>query len=218
MVAGGTVPGGGQVPVGAGVARLVGVVARLRVDCPWDAAQTHRTLVKHLVEESAELVDAIEVGSVEDLREELGDVLLQVVLHARIAAEDGLFDIDDVAGAITDKLVARHPHVFAGEETPEDLDTSWEVRKRAAKHRDSCLDGVAGSLPTLARAAKVAQRLANGGPERVPLEAGPVTAEEAGAQVLALVQRAQASGVDIDQAVRDATRAWEDAIREAEGN
>ncbi|WP_277065434.1 MazG nucleotide pyrophosphohydrolase domain-containing protein, partial [Propionibacterium acidifaciens] len=108
---------------GAQLERLVRVVDRLRADCPWDAAQTHRTLVKHLIEESAELVDAIEVGSDDDLREELGDVLMQVVLHARIAEEDGLFTIDDVAAATADKLIARHPHVFAGEGVPEDLDT-----------------------------------------------------------------------------------------------
>ena len=201
---------------GAQFERLVQVMDRLRVDCPWDAAQTHRSLVKHLIEESAELVDAIETGSDEDLREELGDVLMQVVFHARLAEEDGLFTIDDVAAAITDKLVRRHPHVFAGEDTPDDLDTLWEVRKRATKRRDSCLDGIAESLPTLARAAKTAQRLHNGGPDKVPFADEPITAEEAGAQVLLLVQRAQSSGVDIDQAVRDATRAWEDTIRDAE--
>lgn len=201
---------------GAQLERLVRVVDRLRVGCPWDAAQTHRTLVKHLIEESAELVDAIEVGSDDDLREELGDVLMQVVLHARIAEEDGLFTIDDVAAAIADKLIARHPHVFAGEDVPEDLDTAWELRKRAVKRRDSCLDGIAGSLPTLARAAKTAQRLDNGGPDGVPFATEPITPVEAGARVLRLVQRAQASGVDIDQAVRDATRAWEDEIRAAE--
>ncbi|WP_315334805.1 MazG family protein [Propionibacterium acidifaciens] len=201
---------------GAQLERLVRVVDRLRADCPWDAAQTHRTLVKHLIEESAELVDAIEVGSDDDLREELGDVLMQVVLHARIAEEDGLFTIDDVAAATADKLIARHPHVFAGEGVPGDLDTAWELRKRAVKHRDSCLDGIAGSLPTLARAAKTAQRLDNGGPDGVPFAAEPITSVEAGVRVLRLVQRAQASGVDIDQAVRDATRAWEDEIRAAE--
>ena len=203
-------------PRGAQFERLVQVMDRLRVDCPWDAAQTHRSLVKHLIEESAELVDAIETGSDEDLREELGDVLMQVVFHARLAEEDGLFTIDDVAAVIADKLVRRHPHVFAGEDTPDDLDTLWEVRKRAAKRRDSCLDGIAESLPTLARAAKTAQRLDNGGPDQVPFADEPITAEEAGTQVLLLVQRAQASGVDIDQAVRDATRAWEDTIRDAE--
>lgn len=203
-------------PRGAQFERLVQVMDRLRVDCPWDAAQTHRSLVKHLIEESAELVDAIETGSDEDLCEELGDVLMQVVFHARLAEEDGLFTIDDVAAAITDKLVRRHPHVFAGEDAPDDLDTLWEVRKRAAKQRDSCLDGIAESLPALARAAKTAQRLHNGGPDQVPFADEPITAEEAGAQVLLLVQRAQASGVDIDQAVRDATRAWEDTIRDAE--
>lgn len=203
-------------PRGAQFERLVQVMDRLRVDCPWDAAQTHRSLVKHLIEESAELVDAIETGSDEDLREELGDVLMQVVFHARLAEEDGLFTIDDVAAAIADKLVRRHPHVFAGEDVPGDLDTLWEVRKRAAKRRDSCLDGIAGSLSTLARAAKVAQRLDNGGPDQVSFADEPITAEEAGTQVLLLVQRARASGVDIDQAVRDATRVWEDTIRQAE--
>ncbi|WP_091968684.1 MazG family protein [Propionibacterium cyclohexanicum] len=191
-------------------------MARLRADCPWDARQTHVSLVKHLVEECAETVDAIETGSPADLREELGDVLMQVVFHALIASEDGWFTLDDVINATADKLIARHPHVYEGAELPADFDASWERRKRAAKHRESCLDGIADSLPTLARAAKVAQREHNGGPDRASAGAEPITAEQAGEQILQIVRRAQIGGVDVDQATRTAVRAWEQEIREQE--
>lgn len=203
--------------LGAEFTHLVEVIARLRVDCPWDARQTHETLVRHLIEECAELVDAIETGTTDDLREELGDVLMQVVFHAQIASEDGLFTIDDVAQGITTKLVARHPHVFGDAQVPDDLDTTWEIRKRAAKHRESCLDGIADSLSSLARAAKVAQREHQGGPNEYADHAEPITSDEAGHQMLDIVRRAEASGVDVDQALRHATREWESHIHDHEG-
>ncbi|MFT8394939.1 MazG family protein [Propionibacterium sp.] len=206
----------GEAAPGHQLTRLVEVMTRLRRECPWDARQTHRSLVKHLVEECAETVDAIEVGSPEDLREELGDVLMQVVFHSLLAREDGLFGIDDVADSASAKLIARHPYVYKGAELPSDLDASWELRKRAAKHRNSCLDGIAGSLPALAKAAKVAQREHNGGPDEGSADAEPITAEQAGEQILAIVRRAEASGVDVDQATRDAVRSWERRIHRLE--
>lgn len=121
--------------------RLVAVMHRLRTGCPWDAEQTHLSLVRYLVEETLEVVEAIEAGDDDQLSEELGDLLLQVVFHAEIAAETGRFDIEDVAGRIADKLIARHPYVFADAEVPGDLVSSWERNKALEKRRSSALDG-----------------------------------------------------------------------------
>jgi XTP/dITP diphosphohydrolase len=196
------------------VERLLDVMTALRVGCPWDAEQTHRSLVTYLVEEAAEVVEAIEAGSDDHLREELGDLLLQVVFHAEIARTEGRFAIDDVARGIADKLVARHPYVFGDGDVPEDLMGSWEARKRAEKGRTSALDGIP-PLNALARTMKVVSR-ARSHNVAVDLPAEPVTASEVGKSIVALVARAQASGVDADQAVRDAVRALEDAVRAAE--
>ena len=196
------------------VERLLSVMEALRVGCPWDAAQTHRSLVTYLVEEAAETVEAIESGSDEHLREELGDLLLQVVFHAEIARTEGRFDISDVAHGIADKLVARHPYVFGAGEVPDDVMGSWEARKRAEKGRTSALEGIP-PLNALARTMKVVARArSHGVPLDLPDE--PVTASEVGEGIVTLVARAQASGVDADQAVRDAVRSLEDAVRSAE--
>lgn len=199
------------------VERLADVMAALRSGCPWDAEQTHTSLVTFLVEETAEVVEAIEAGDDADLREELGDLLLQIVFHAQIAAEGGRFTLDDVAGQIADKLVRRHPYVFTDADVPDDLMGSWEQRKRAEKGRTSALDGIPGPLATLARATKVVSRARH---HEVPLalDTHPITADEVGAGVLALVARAQASGVDADQATRAALRELEASIRAAEGS
>lgn len=195
--------------------RFVAVMERLRRECPWDAQQTHRSLVTYLVEETGEAIDAIEAGSDADLREELGDVLLQVVFHATIAAERDAFALEDVARAVADKLIARHPYVFARGEVPDDLTASWERRKAVEKGRTSVLDGIPERTSALARAAKVVSRARSRGvPVDLPDEA--VSAEDVGAQALALVARAQASGVDAEQAVRDALRALEREITAAE--
>lgn len=201
--------------LGEGAVELAAIMARLRVECPWDAEQTHASLVKHLIEESAEVVDAIEIGDDADLREELGDLLLQVFFHAEIARTEGRFDIDDVARGISEKLVRRHPYVFADASTPDDLMGTWESAKQAEKQRTSALEGVPESLSTLARAAKVASRVGH-----VHLEVGlpdePITADEVGEAILALVARAAASGVDADQATRVALRALEARVLDAE--
>ena len=196
------------------VERLLDVMAALRAGCPWDAQQTHRSLATYLVEEAAETVEAIEAGSDEHLREELGDLLLQVVFHAEIARTEGRFDISDVARGIADKLVARHPYVFGDGDVPDDLTGSWEARKRAEKGRTSALEGIP-PLNALARTMKVVSRARSHG-VRLDLPDDPVTASEVGEAIVALVARAQASGVDADQAVRDAVRALEDAVRAAE--
>ena len=131
--------------------RLREVMARLRVECPWDATQTHASLLPHLIEEAGEVVDAVETGTSEDLEEELGDLLLQVYFHARIAEDEGRFDVEDVARGIADKLIRRHPYVFADAEVPADLRATWEQRKRAEKGRSSSLDGIADARAQLLR-------------------------------------------------------------------
>ncbi|QIK84189.1 MazG family protein [Sanguibacter sp. HDW7] len=145
---------------------LVGTMDRLRSPggCPWDAEQTHESLVRYLLEESAELAEAIETGDRAGLREELGDVLLQVVFHARVAQEDAEepFDVEDVVRDLTAKLVHRHPHVFAG--TPlGDLDAQWDALKAREKRRESVLDGIPAGLGALAAAQKVRGRLRRAG-------------------------------------------------------
>lgn len=196
---------------------LVAVMARLRDECPWDRSQTHRSLVTYLVEETGEVVDAIEAGTDDDLVEELGDLLLQVVFHARIAEEEGVFNIDEVVGGIVAKLVTRHPYVFSDEDVPEDLDAAWEARKASAKGRTSSLDGIAHSLSSVARSAKVISRARSRGVD-VELPEEPITAEQTGDELLTLIARAQASGVDADQALRDQLRRLESDIRDAEGH
>lgn len=198
------------------LARLREVTDILRVKCPWDAEQTHRSLLSHLVEETCEVIDAVESGSDAELCEELGDLLLQVHFHARIAEDEGRFDLDDVAAGIADKLISRHPWVFESDDFPEDLRATWEQQKRAEKGRTSSLDGIAQSLSSLARTQKVIGR-ARAHAVAVDLPDEPITAEEVGAQVQALVARAQASGIDADQAVRAALRDLESRITEAEG-
>lgn len=195
--------------------RLGAVMHALRSGCPWDAEQTHRSLVRYLVEESAEVVEAIESGSDEHLCEELGDLLLQVYFHAEIAAEEGRFTIGDVARGIADKLVARHPYVFTDAPVPDDVIASWEQRKRAEKARTSALDGIPLTLPALARAGRIVARArAHGVPIELPDE--PLDADAAGAALLGIVARATASGVDAEQALRSALRALEAAVRTAE--
>lgn len=202
--------------------RLAAIMSRLRVECPWDAEQTHRSLTKHLIEEAAEVVDAIEAGSHDgdipddDLREELGDLLLQIYFHAEIAATQGRFTIDDVAREICEKLVRRHPWVFAGADDPEDMMGTWEQAKQAEKQRASALEGIPSTLDTLARAAKVVSRTRHVHLD-VPMADEPITAEQVGAEILAIVQRAQAHGIDADQATRDALRVLEAKVRTAEG-
>lgn len=192
--------------------RLVEVMRRLRRECPWDAEQTHESLVGYLVEESLEVVEAIEDGSDAALVEELGDLLLQVVFHAEIAAQQGRFTIDDVARGIADKLIARHPYVFADADVPDDLLASWEQRKRAEKGRTSALDGIPDRMSALTRAGKV---LARAGSHGVPVSTD-ASAADIGERMLALVVEANDQGIDAEQATRAAVRRLEQRIVQAE--
>ncbi|WP_093800525.1 nucleoside triphosphate pyrophosphohydrolase [Streptomyces sp. Wb2n-11] len=209
-------PGSYDLP-GARLLDLVQVMDRIRLACPWSSRQTHEGLAKYGIEEAYELVEAIEDGDRDELREELGDVLLQVVFHARIAQEDQdePFSIDDVAGTIVDKLIHRHPHVFGDEtaETPEDVKAHWLRTKAAEKQRDSVTDGVPLGQPGLALVAKLSSRV-RGAHLDVPLPAG----EGIGYELLAMAVRAEESGVDPEAALRAAARTYRDAIRAAEGH
>jgi tetrapyrrole methylase family protein/MazG family protein len=164
---------GGEVPSGHHGERLldlVRVMARLRGPggCPWDREQTHRSLARHLLEETHETLEAIDAGDRDRLREELGDVLLQVVFHARIAADDGAWDIDDVAEAILRKLIRRHPHVFGEVQVSgaDEVLVNWERIKadeKGASDAGDLEDDIPPTLPALARAAKVQRRAAGWG-------------------------------------------------------
>jgi XTP/dITP diphosphohydrolase len=202
---------------GARLLDLVTVMDRLRSECPWDKEQTHRSLATYLLEETYETLEAIE--SLGDpphythLREELGDLLLQVYFHSRIAEEAGAdgFTIDDVAAGIVDKLVHRHPHVFAGLDVADadEVDRNWEALKAAEKGRASVLDGIPAGLPALALADKVLGRSARVG-------VTPEPGADLGDRLLALVVEARAGGVDAEQALRDAVRRLTDRVRAAE--
>ncbi len=154
---------------GKQLARLHAIMHRLRAPggCPWDAEQTHESLVTNLIEEAYETVDTIQRGDYEHLKEELGDLLLQVVFHSELAEETGRFNLDDVARGISDKLVRRHPHVFAQSEaaTSDAVLTQWDEIKRAEKGDEAqpYLHGVGKGLPALLRAAKLQKKAAKVG-------------------------------------------------------
>ncbi|MFJ6797835.1 nucleoside triphosphate pyrophosphohydrolase [Streptomyces sp. NPDC091268] len=212
-------PGSYDLP-GARLLDLVQVMDRVRRECPWTSRQTHRGLAKYAIEEAYELVEAIEAGDREEMREELGDVLLQVVFHARIAEEGGgqdgeePFSIDDVAGGLVEKLIRRHPHVFGDAQalTPEDVNAHWQRTKADEKQRESVTDGIPLGQPGLALAAKLAGR-ARAGSVPVELPRG----EGVGYELLALAARAEEDGIDPETALRAAARVYRDAIRVAEG-
>jgi len=143
--------------------RLIEVIAKLRSSegCPWDREQTHQSLRQNFIEETYEAVDAIDENNMKELKEELGDVLLQVVLHSQIASEAGEFNIDDVAKNITEKLIRRHPHVFSDVEVSgtEEVLTNWEeIKKQEKPERTSVLSGISKSQPALMTAYKISKK------------------------------------------------------------
>ena len=199
---------------------LIATMERLRAPggCAWDRDQTHASLVQYLVEESAELVEAIEAGDDAEMVEELGDVLYQVLFHADIAAEEGRFTLEDVAAHMTQKMVGRHPHVFGDvvAATPDAVVANWEAIKAVEKsHRTSVLEGIPAGMPGLALADKVLGRAEKVG---VVVEPAPVppTEEELGAQLLALVAGARAAGMDAERALRGALRQVREQVTVAE--
>ena len=148
---------------------LVEIMEKLRSPegCPWDRKQTHESLLPYLLEETYEVIDAVKKGNDEELKEELGDLLLQVVFHSQIAKERGAFDIEDVVDSIAKKLIHRHPHVFGGREdikTAEDVNREWEkLKEKEGKKKGSLLDGIPESMPALERAYKLQKRAAKVG-------------------------------------------------------
>lgn len=193
----------------AALEEFVAVMRRLRVECSWKAAQTHASLARYLLEETYETLEVLDSGDVTGLREELGDLLLQVVLHAVMAEQAGDFTFADVAGDVTAKMVRRNPHVFgpgadAGSPglTPEQVNEAWQQVKDTEKQRASVLDGIPVALPALLHADKVAERLARAGG---PLSA-PSDPDDLGERLLALVLEARAEGLDPEQALRTAVR------------
>lgn len=214
---------------------LIATVALLRAPggCPWDAEQTHESLVQYLVEECWELIEAIESGDRAEMIEELGDVLYQVLFHADLAAhtpgED--FDLEDVARHMTAKMVARHPHVFGDREaeTAEDVVGFWDELKADEKpHRTSVLDGVPMGMPALALAAKVLTKAEKAGvapspsphAPADPLLGEPFPADEAelGEALLRLVAEARGRGLDAERALRGAIRGFTAEVRAAEAS
>ena len=197
---------------GSQLQRLVEVMDQLRSPggCPWDAEQTHESLLKYLLEESYEFVDAVQSGNRIDMREELGDVLLQVYFHARIAQDDldDPFTIEDVAQSIADKLIRRHPHVFSdgAVQSTAEVIHNWEAIKRQEKGRTSALDGVAMSQPALALIEKLLYRASKFDvdvevPEVVDLEK-PADESAVGQALLTVIAWAHANGVDAESALR----------------
>jgi XTP/dITP diphosphohydrolase len=188
---------------------------------PWKREQTHQTLARYLLEEAYEAYDAIQAHDLAALKEELGDVLLQVVLHARIAEEaEQPWSIDDVAQVLAEKMIRRNPHVFAGAAVDglDEITANWERIKRAEKPRSSALDGVAFSQPALALAAKVLARARSAGID-VPVAAAPAEPtgeDELGELLLALVAAAAARGLDAEAALRRVVLRAADTITEAE--
>lgn len=218
---------------GERLVEFLDVMRRLRAECSWKAGQTHRSLARYLLEETHEALEAIDSGDVEHLREELGDLLLQVYFHAVIAEESGAFTIDDVAADIIEKMRRRNPHVFPvpGREAapggdPEAINEAWEAIKKQEKSRASITDGLPPGLPALLYADKVLDRLErearNAGadtadpgssllePPKLPLRGEKVPLRggggDIGERLLEVVAEARAEGVDPEQALRDAVR------------
>jgi XTP/dITP diphosphohydrolase len=199
-------------PQGARLLDAVAVMDRLLSPGgdPWKRAQTHATLAPYLLEEAYEAYDAIVAGEPAHVREELGDVLLQVLLHARLGEEaDEPFAIDDVAGDLVDKLIRRNPHVFAGTavHSLDEITENWERIKKAEKARGSAMDGIALAQPALSLAANVLGRAERAG-VAVPLPSGDL-----GAQLLEFVARARAQGLDAEGALRRAALDYADEVR-----
>jgi XTP/dITP diphosphohydrolase len=207
---------GAPEPAGSRLVDVVAVMDRLRSPggCPWDAEQTHASLRGYLLEEAHEAYDAIVDDDPVAMREELGDVLLQVVFHARVAAEADpgrRFDVDAVARDLVDKLVRRHPHVF-GDAGPRDVaqvEAGWEEIKQAEKQRRSPTEGVSRSQPAAAWGAALVRRAARAGlPTPEAAELTTTSPEELGERLLAVVTAAEQRGWDVEDALREAVRRY----------
>ncbi|HKY68523.1 MAG TPA: MazG family protein, partial [Acidimicrobiales bacterium] len=211
-------------PIAAEVAAFAEVVRRLRAECPWDREQTHQSLRRHLVEEAYEVLEAIDHLDVaagegfDDLEEELGDLLFQVVFHATLAAEEGRFTLADVARGISTKLIGRHPHVF-GDATAADADevaARWEQLKKAEKGRASVMDGIPAALPALLFAAKVQKKAASQGVDWRSLVTDDGVLTATGRRLLEVVDEVRLTGEDPETDLRLAAEHVRDAFRARE--
>ena len=206
--------------------RLREVMDKLRSPggCPWDAEQDHASLLKYLLEESYEFIESVENNDRQAMQEELGDLLLQVYFHSRMAEEDATqpFNIEDVAKSVADKLIRRHPHVFAGAsvDSSEDVLENWEKQKAAEKGRTSAIDGVPLAQPALPLATKVIYRLNKlnydlpiSKPISLPSE---INQDQFGQILLGLISQAVEKGLDPEAALRSATKTLIAQIQEHE--
>lgn len=225
-------------PVAREVERFAELVATLRRECPWDREQTHQSLMRHLVEETYEVLDAIEhvdpdmgIGY-EHLEEELGDLLFQVVFHATLAAEAGQFTLADVAQTVHDKLYHRHPHVFGdvAVDGPDDVVRNWEQIKKAEKGRDSVFEGIPSSLPALLLALKIQRKASTLAEQGVVLPTTPSIgelvvametapdAETVGSLLFAITDLAHRADVDPEHALRAYTSSYRETVSERESS
>ena len=212
------------------VEQLVQVMDQLRSPggCPWDAEQTHESLARYLLEETYEALEAMDQGDLGSLREELGDLLLQVVFHARIAQEsDPTFSLDAIAQSVVDKLVRRHPHVFTDlvVTTNEELEADWAKIKDEEKQRESVTDGVPQAMPALQLATQLIYRARKSGvaagdsqvKESLRDVIGEVNQEQIAALLVASVELAREADIDAESVLRAEMMRYRSRVRESEG-
>ena len=212
------------------VEQLVQVMDQLRSPggCPWDAEQTHESLARYLLEETYEALEAMDQGDLGSLREELGDLLLQVVFHARIAQEsDPTFSLDTIAQGVVDKLVRRHPHVFTDlvVTSNEELETNWAKIKEEEKQRESVTDGVPQAMPALQLATQLTYRARKSGvvagdsqvKESLRDVIGEVNQEQIAALLVATVELAREADIDAESVLRAEMMRYRSRVRESEG-
>ena len=212
------------------VEQLVQVMDQLRSPggCPWDAEQTHESLARYLLEETYEALEAMDQGDLGSLREELGDLLLQVVFHARIAQEsDPTFSLDAIAQGVVDKLVRRHPHVFTDlvVTSNEELETNWAKIKEEEKQRESVTDGVPQAMPALQLATQLIYRARKSGvvagdsevKESLRDVIGEVSQEQIAALLVATVELAREADIDAESVLRAEMMRYRSRVRESEG-
>jgi XTP/dITP diphosphohydrolase len=212
------------------VEHLVQVMDQLRSPggCPWDAEQTHESLARYLLEETYEALEAMDQGDLGSLREELGDLLLQVVFHARIAQEsDSTFSLDAIAQGVVDKLVRRHPHVFTDlvVSSNEELEANWAKIKEKEKHRESVTDGVPQAMPALQLATQLIYRARKSGvvagdsqtKESLREVIGEVSQDQIAALLVATVELAREADIDAESVLRAEMMRYRSKVRESEG-
>lgn len=201
------------------------IIEKLRAPdgCPWDREQTHESLAKHLIEEAYEAYDAIEEGNPEKIADELGDVLLQIVMHARIGEEQGTFTIDDITSIVSEKMIVRHPHIFGDvtvSDSEEVLDNWEEIKKkeRGQKSVYESMEGVTKSLPALSRATKLISKAAKAGFYASSEKKETATEEEIGAKLFEICALAQQNGIDAEAALRTETKKFIKKVKNIEEN